>query len=75
MAKMTNRKQASGPTPNHVAGPSGAGGPSAGTPGANAMAAPATRPNPSSGGGVHQAAADGSATGNSDEVSGMFHQI
>jgi len=77
MAKMTNRKQASAPAANHLAGSSGSGASSAGNSSANPMAAPAPRPTPGTSGIAHHqhATADGSAPGNSDEVSGMFHQL
>jgi len=77
MAKMTNRKQASAPAANHMAGPGGSGSSSAGNSSANPMAAPAPRPNTGTSGIVHHqlATADGSAPGNTDEVSGMFHQL
>ena len=74
MAKINNRKQGAGHTPNHMAGP---GGPP-GIPGANAMAAPVQRPQPTtmSMGGPqlhhHHAHPDGTPAGGTDDV-GMFH--
>ena len=77
MAKMNTRKTH---PPNHLAGPSAPGGPP-GIPGANPMAAPAQRPPPSNmamGGAAlhhHHAHPDGSTSGGTEDVSGMFHHM
>ena len=85
MAKINNRKQVQASHPTHLAGPGGSGGPggpggAAGVaPGANPMAAPTQRPQPStiSMGGPqlhhHHAHPDGSVPGSTEDVSGMFH--
>lgn len=81
MAKINNRKQVIATQPNHLAGPSAAGGPTGVPPSANPMSAPNQRPQPSNigiGGPQlhhHHAHPDGSTTGNADDVSGMFHQM
>lgn len=78
MAKINTRKNASH-TNNHLAGPRDVGGQ---PPSTNPMAAPIQRPPPtniSMAGPAqlhhHHAHPDGSATGNTDDVSGMFHQL
>ena len=78
MAKINTRKNAN-PTSNHLAGPRDVGGQTTST---NPMAAPVQRPPPaniSMAGPAqlhhHHAHPDGSATGSTDDVSGMFHQL
>ena len=77
MAKINTRKNAN-PTNNHLAGPRDVGGQAS----TNPMAAPVQRPPPaniSMAGPAqlhhHHAHPDGSATGSTDDVSGMFHQL
>ena len=76
MAKINNRKQVAPNHPNHMAGPGGPGVPSS-----NPMAAPGQRPPPSTMSMAgpqlhhHHAHPDGSASGSTDDVSGMFHQM
>ena len=74
-AKINNRKvQASQPTP--LTGPGGAGGPTGVPPSANSMAAPSQRPQVPTGQlHHHHAHPDGSTTGSTDDVSGMFHPM
>ena len=73
---MTNRKQAPVPAPNHMAGPGGAGAPQVGPSNGKPIAAPAQRPNQNSNGIIHHhASTEDGAAGNSEEVSGMFHQM
>ena len=79
MAKINNRKQVQASHPTHLAGPGGPGGAAGVAPGANPMAAPTQRPQPStiSMGGPqlhhHHAHPDGSVPGSTEDVSGMFH--
>lgn len=81
MAKINNRKQVAASQPNHLAGPSGGGGPAGVPPTVNPMAAPNQRPPPNNigmGGPQlhhHHAHPDGSTAGSADDVSGMFHQM
>ena len=78
MAKINTRKNGTH-TNNHLAGPRDVGGQA---PSANPMAAPVQRPPPpniSMAGPAqlhhHHAHPDGSTTGSTDDVSGMFHQL
>ena len=80
MAKMNTRKHAPSHPPNHMAGQRDMGGP---PPTANPMTAPVQRPPPTNvsmtaGAGQlhhHHANPDGSTSGSTDDVSGMFHHL
>ncbi|KAL8822515.1 MAG: hypothetical protein Q9191_006749 [Dirinaria sp. TL-2023a] len=71
MAKMTNRKQAPVPAPNHMAGPGGSGAPQVGPQSGKPIAAPAQRPSQNSNGIIphHHPGAEEGAPGSSEEVS------
>lgn len=78
--KLNSRKHVAQHPPAHMAGPGGPGIPP-GVPSSNPMATPVPRQQPSNMGmggpqlHHHHAHPDGSVSGGTDDVSGMFHQM